>query len=63
MAPSNDIVNPEKTRLTRVSPICHRSDDGRQFHLLNTRKEEYRGKIKYLDEKLKEHLVMEVMLN
>ena len=26
-------------------------------------KEEYRGKIKYLDEKVKEHLVMEVMLN
>jgi len=26
-------------------------------------KEEYRGKIKYLDEKVKEDLVMEVMLN
>ena len=26
-------------------------------------KEEYRGKIKYLDEKLKEHWVMGVMLN
>jgi len=26
-------------------------------------KEEYKGKIKYLDEKLKEDLVMEVMLN
>jgi len=26
-------------------------------------KEEYRGKIKYLDEKVKEELVMEVMLN
>jgi len=30
MAPSNHIVNPEKARLTRVLPICHRSDDGRQ---------------------------------
>ena len=26
-------------------------------------KEEYKGKIKYLDEKVKEHLVMGVMLN
>ena len=26
-------------------------------------KEEYRGKLKYLDEKVKEDLVMEVMLN
>jgi uncharacterized protein with PIN domain len=26
-------------------------------------KKEYRGKIKYCDEKVKEHLVMEVMLN
>jgi len=26
-------------------------------------KEEYRGKIKYLDEKVKESLVMEVMLS
>ena len=26
-------------------------------------KEEYKGKIKYCDEKVKEHLVMEVMLN
>jgi len=26
-------------------------------------KEEYRGKIKYCDEKAKEHLVMEAMLN
>jgi len=26
-------------------------------------KEEYRGKLKYLDERVKEDLVMEVMLN
>jgi len=26
-------------------------------------KEEYRGKIKYLDEKVKEDLIIEVMLN